>query len=59
MWESGSLPTLPLAGMELAQFYAAFGADRPLIAAIVRGSSVIVPRGKDKPLSGDLIIFCL
>ena len=47
----------PIAGMEFARFYTAFGADRPLIAAIVRGSSVIVPRGKDKPLAGDLIYF--
>ncbi len=50
-------PDSPIAGMELAQFYHVFGQDRPLIAAIVRGSNVIVPRGKDKPLAGDLIYF--
>lgn len=47
----------PIAGMALSQFYSAFGQDRPLIAAIIRGNEVIVPRGKDKTLAGDLVYF--
>lgn len=47
----------PIAGMELSKFYTAFGEDRPLIAAIIRGNEVIVPRGKDKTKVNDLIYF--
>ena len=47
----------PIADMELSDFYAAFGQDRPLIAAIVRDNEVIVPRGKDKTIPGDLVYF--
>ncbi len=47
----------PIAGMELSKFYATFGEDRPLIAAIIRGNEVIVPRGKDKTKVNDLIYF--
>lgn len=49
--------TSPIAGMELADFHHGFGQDRPLIAAIIRGNQVIVPRGKDKSMAGDLIYF--
>jgi len=47
----------PIAGMELSKFYTTFGEDRPLIAAIIRGNEVIVPRGKDKTKIDDLVYF--
>lgn len=47
----------PIAGMELSKFYGTFGEDRPLLAAIIRGNEVIVPRGKDRTLVNDLIYF--
>ncbi len=47
----------PVANMDLSDFPTAFGKDRPLIAAIIRGNKVIVPRGKDTILPGDLVYF--
>ncbi|WDP86764.1 MAG: Trk system potassium transporter TrkA [Desulfobacter sp.] len=47
----------PIAGMELSQFHAEFGQERPLIAAIIRNNEVIVPRGKDQTRAGDLVYF--
>ncbi|MCG8636664.1 MAG: Trk system potassium transporter TrkA [Desulfobacterales bacterium] len=47
----------PIAGMELSEFHTFFGLKRPLIAAIIRDNEVIVPRGKDQTLAGDLVYF--
>ncbi len=47
----------PIANMALSDFQTAFGNERPLIAAIIRGNKVIVPRGKDTILPGDLVYF--
>ncbi len=47
----------PIAGMKLADFHNVFGQERPLIAAIIRGNKVIVPRGQNKPKAGDIIYF--
>ena len=49
--------TSPIAGMELSDFHHIFGHERPLLAAIIRNNKVIVPRGKDRSMAGDLIYF--
>jgi trk system potassium uptake protein len=46
-----------MAGLCLKDFPERFGENRPLIAAIVRKNEVIVPRGDDRILSGDLVYF--
>ncbi len=47
----------PMAGIRLVDFPAQFGENRPLIAAIIRGNKVIVPRGGNKLEPGDLVYF--
>lgn len=47
----------PAIGMTLIDFSLKFGANRPLIAAIVRKNHVIVPRGSDTIKDGDLVYF--
>ena len=47
----------PLAGVRLSELPRHIGEKRLLIAAIVREEEVIIPRGQDKLLSGDLIYF--
>ncbi len=47
----------PLAGMRLLDFHDRFGDDRPLIAAIIRNNEVIVPRGTNRLVPGDLVYF--
>ncbi|WP_300458979.1 Trk system potassium transporter TrkA [Desulfobacula sp.] len=47
----------PLVGMQLVNFPDKFGEDRPLIAAIIRNNTVIVPIGSNKMKAGDLIYF--
>ncbi len=47
----------PMAGTRLLDFPALFGDDRPLIAAVIRGNDVIVPRGGNSVEAGDLIYF--
>ncbi|CCK80534.1 MULTISPECIES: Trk system potassium transporter TrkA [Desulfobacula] len=47
----------PMAGIRLIDFPAEFGEERPLIAAIIRGNKVIVPRGGNKLEPGDLVYF--
>lgn len=47
----------PMAGIRLVDFPAEFGENRPLIAAIIRGNKVIVPRGGNKLEPGDLVYF--
>lgn len=47
----------PIVGMRLMDFQEKFGEERPLIAAIIRNSEVIVPRGDNKIEPGDLVYF--
>ncbi len=47
----------PMAGMRLVDFQEKFGEERPLIAAIIRNSEVIVPRGDNQIEPGDLVYF--
>ncbi len=47
----------PMVGIRLIDFAARFGAERPLIAAIIRNNEVIVPRGANNVEAGDLIYF--
>ena len=47
----------PLAGVRLSELPRHIGEKRLLIAAVVREEEVIIPRGQDKLLSGDLIYF--
>ncbi|OGR22291.1 MAG: Trk system potassium transport protein TrkA [Desulfobacterales bacterium RIFOXYA12_FULL_46_15] len=47
----------PMVGVRLIDFASRFGTDRPLIAAIIRGNEVIVPRGTNHVEAGDLIYF--
>ncbi|MEA2059010.1 MAG: Trk system potassium transporter TrkA [Thermodesulfobacteriota bacterium] len=47
----------PMAGVMLSDFDAMFGSARPLIAAIIRGEDLIVPRGNNRLKSGDLVYF--
>lgn len=47
----------PLAGVQLAELPRHLGDKRLLIAALVREEEVIIPRGKDKLMAGDLIYF--
>lgn len=49
--------TSPVAGMQLIDLPRMFGEDGPLIATIIRGNDVIVPRGNDRIKKGDLIYF--
>jgi trk system potassium uptake protein len=46
-----------LAGALLSDLPGLFGDRRPLIAAVVREEELIIPTGKDRLLSGDLIYF--
>lgn len=50
-------PSARLAGVRLAELPEKAGEHRPLIAAVVRGEELIVPRGMDKLLPGDLVYF--
>lgn len=46
-----------LNGMKLADFGAKFGDQAPLVAAVVRDEQMIVPRGHDRMLAGDIVYF--
>lgn len=46
-----------LAGIKLMDLPAKAGGVRPLIAAVVREEKLIIPRGKDRLQSGDLVYF--
>jgi trk system potassium uptake protein TrkA len=46
-----------LAGVRLSDLAERLGDKRPLIAAVVRNDELIIPRGKDRLLAGDLIYF--
>ncbi|MFZ7124819.1 MAG: Trk system potassium transporter TrkA [Desulfobacterales bacterium] len=46
-----------LAGVRLIDLPARTGQSRPLIAAVVRNEELIIPRGKDRLLPGDLVYF--
>jgi len=46
-----------MAGVKLSEFDAMFGRARPLIAAIVRNEDLIVPRGSNRLMPGDLVYF--
>lgn len=47
----------PMAGVRLSDFSAMFGQARPLIAAVVRGDELIIPRGDNVLAPGDLVYF--
>ncbi len=47
----------PLAGARLSELPGIFGEKRLLIAAVVRDEEVIIPRGNDRLLAGDLVYF--
>jgi trk system potassium uptake protein TrkA len=47
----------PMAGVRLSDFSAMFGQARPLIAAVVRGDELIIPRGNNVLEPGDLVYF--
>ena len=46
-----------LVGARLSDLPAIIGEARPLIAAVVREDDLIIPRGKDRLRSGDLVYF--
>jgi trk system potassium uptake protein TrkA len=46
-----------LAGARLVDLPELTGPDRPLIAAVVREDQLIIPKGKDRLLAGDLVYF--
>ena len=46
-----------LAGVKLSDLPAKTGDSRPLIAAVVREEELIIPRGNDRLLPGDLVYF--
>jgi trk system potassium uptake protein len=50
-------PDSRLAGAQLTDLPAITGGQRLLIAAVVRDEEVIIPRGNDRLLAGDLIYF--
>ncbi|WP_027370205.1 Trk system potassium transporter TrkA [Desulfovermiculus halophilus] len=47
----------PLAGMTLADLKQAVGVARFIVAAIVRGESLIIPAGSHQVLPGDMVYF--
>jgi len=47
----------PVIGMRLADYPAAYGSRRPLIAAVIRKNEVIVPHGNDAVQAGDIVYF--
>ncbi|HSO61211.1 MAG TPA: Trk system potassium transporter TrkA [Desulfobacterales bacterium] len=49
--------TSRLAGVKLSDLPAKAGTVRPLIAAVVREDHLIIPRGKDRLMPGDLVYF--
>ncbi|MDZ7581266.1 MAG: Trk system potassium transporter TrkA [Deltaproteobacteria bacterium] len=49
--------TARLAGVQLSDLPAMLGDNRPLIAAVVRDEELIIPRGSDRLMGGDLIYF--
>ena len=49
--------TSRLAGIKLAELPEKVADTRPLIAAVVREEELIIPRGNDRLMPGDLIYF--
>ena len=49
--------TARLAGVELSDLPSMLGDERPLIAAVVREDELIIPRGSDRLMAGDLVYF--
>ncbi|MEW6670560.1 MAG: Trk system potassium transporter TrkA [Thermodesulfobacteriota bacterium] len=47
----------PLDGVRLAELSMKIGKTAPLIAAIVRGAVLTIPRGDDRLMAGDLVYF--
>jgi trk system potassium uptake protein TrkA len=50
-------PSARLAGARLSELPEKAGDHRPLIAAVVRDEVLIIPRGKDRLMPGDLVYF--
>lgn len=49
--------TARLAGVQLSDLQSMLGDERPLIAAVVRDDELIIPRGTDRLMAGDLVYF--
>jgi trk system potassium uptake protein TrkA len=50
-------PDAQLSGVKLVDLPAILGDARPLIAAVVREDTLIIPRGNDRLMPGDLVYF--
>jgi len=50
-------PESRLAGVRLSEFSEKIEGQRPLIAAVVRGEELIIPRGNDRLMPDDLVYF--
>jgi trk system potassium uptake protein TrkA len=46
-----------LAGVRLSEIFTKIGKKIPLIAAVIRDEELIIPRGNDRLLAGDLVYF--
>ncbi len=49
--------TVPLTGIRLMEIPSVLGGRRLLIAAVVRNDRLIIPRGDDRLMAGDLVYF--
>jgi len=50
-------PDTPMVGLRLSEISKAIGRPSPLIAAILRSEEMIIPRGNDRLLEGDIVYF--
>ncbi len=50
-------PDTPMVGLRLSEISKAIGRPSPLIAAILRNEEMIIPRGDDRLLEGDMVYF--
>ncbi|HIJ57762.1 MAG TPA: Trk system potassium transporter TrkA [Deltaproteobacteria bacterium] len=50
-------PDTPVVGLRLSEISKAIGRPFPLIAAILRGEEMIIPKGDERLLEGDMVYF--
>ena len=50
-------PDTPMVGLRLSEISKVIGRPSPLIAAILRSEEMIIPRGDDRLLEGDMVYF--
>ena len=50
-------PDTPMVGLRLSEISEAINRPSPLIAAILRSEEMIIPRGNDRLLEGDMVYF--